>query len=228
MDRPHRVLLVDDDPLVRRGLRLILTSTEDIEVVGEAGDGDAAVTAVQAHAPDVVLMDLRMPGTDGLTATERIVALPSPPYVIALTTWDVDDAVLRAITAGAAAFLLKSAAPAEIIGAVRAVVAGDSVLSPRSTRQVLDHLTRERGHQEQEEAARSIARLSDREREVVVAVGHGLSNGEIARQMFLGEATVKTHLAAAQAKLGVRNRVALAVLAERAGLLRSGGLPGHG
>ena len=137
-DRPHRVLIVDDDPLVRSGLRLILTSDGDIDVVGEAGDGDEVVGAVQAHGPDVVLMDLRMARTDGIAATAAVRALPRPPHVIALTTWDVDDAVLRSIRAGAAGFLLKSASPEEIKGAVRSVVAGDAVLSPRSTRQVLD------------------------------------------------------------------------------------------
>ncbi|MFH5821583.1 response regulator [Georgenia sp. AZ-5] len=218
--RPHRVLLVDDDPLVRSGLRLILTSDEDMDVVGEAGDGDEVVGAVQAHAPDVVLMDLRMPRTDGITATRAVRALPHPPHVIALTTWDVDDAVLRSIQAGAAGYLLKSASPDEIKSAVRAVVAGDAVLSPSSTRQVLDHLTRDGGDAARREAVATMALLSQREREVVVAVAHGLSNADIGRRLYVSEATVKSHLAAAQAKLGLRNRVEVAVLAERAGLLR--------
>lgn len=217
--RPHRVLLVDDDPLVRAGLRLILTSDGDIEVVGEAADGDEVVAAAQAHAPDVVLMDLRMARTDGITATRAVRALPNPPHVIALTTWDVDDAVLRSIGAGAAGFLLKSASPDGIKGAVRAVVAGDAVLSPRSTRQVLDHLTRDGGDEQRRAAAATMAGLSGRERDVVVAVGHGHSNAEIGRRLFVSEATVKSHLAAALAKLGLRNRVEAAVLAERAGLL---------
>lgn len=220
MVRPHRVVLVDDDPLVRSGLRLILRTAEDIEVVGEAADGDEAVRAAQAHAPDVVLMDLRMPGVDGIAATRAVRALPTAPQVIALTTWDVDDAVLRSIDAGAAGFLLKSASPEEIVGAIRAVVVGDSVLSPRSTRQLLDHLTRSADDGQRRQAAQAIAALSARERDIVTAVGLGKSNGEIARELFLGEATVKTHLSAAQTKLGARNRVEVAVLAERAGLLR--------
>src|SRR5690606_10159707 len=160
MQRMHRVLLVDDDALVRTGLRLILGSAGDIDVVGEVGDGDEAVTAVQAHAPDVVLMDLRMARTDGIAATRAVRALPGAPHVIALTTWDVDDAVLRSLDAGAAGFLLKSAGPAEIIGAVRAVVAGDAVLSPRSTRQLLDHLAADEAAAERRAAATAIARLS--------------------------------------------------------------------
>lgn len=218
--RPHRVLLVDDDPLVRSGLRLILTSDGDIDVVGEAGDGDEAVAATQAHGPDVVLMDLRMPRMDGIAATGAVRALPGPPHVIALTTWDVDDAVLRSIQAGAVGFLLKSASPAEIKGAVRAVMAGDAVLSPRSTRQVLDHLARDAGDVERRAAAESMAVLSPREREVLVGVGRGHTNAEIGRRLFVSEATVKTQVAAALAKLGLRNRVEAAVLAERAGLLR--------
>ena len=221
MPRPHRVLLVDDDALVRTGLRLILDSAADIEVIGEAGDGDEVVTAVQAHAPDVVLMDLRMPRTGGIAATQAVRALPNPPQVIVLTTWDVDEAVLRSLAAGAAGFLLKSAAPAEIIGAVRDVMAGDAVLSPRSTRQVLDHLARDTAGDERRRASQVMAALSDREREVAVAVGHGLSNVEVARRLFISEATVKSHLAAAQAKLGARNRVDVAVLVERAGLLHT-------
>ena len=220
MPRPHRVLLVDDDPLVRSGLRLILGTAQDIQVVAEAGDGAEAVDAARTHAPDVVLMDLRMPRMDGIDATRWIRALGRAPQVIALTTWDVDDAVLRSISAGAAGFLLKSAAPEEITGAVRSVAAGDSVLSPRSTRQVLDHLAGDTDDQDRRSAGQAVAGLSGREREVVTAVGLGRSNAEIARELFLGEATVKTHLSAAQAKLGVRNRVEVAVLAERAGLLR--------
>lgn len=220
MSRPHRVLLVDDDPLVCSGLRLILGSAEDIDVVGQAADGDEVVREVQAHAPDVVLMDLRMPRMDGIAATRAVRALPNAPQVIALTTWDVDDAVLRSIEAGAAGFLLKSAAPEEIIGAVRAVVAGDSVLSPRSTRQMLDYLTRDHDERQRQAATHAMATLTGRERDVVKAVGLGKSNAEIAGDLYLGEATVKTHLSAAQAKLGARNRVEVAVLAERAGLLR--------
>ncbi|SEE95549.1 response regulator transcription factor [Ruania alba] len=218
MDRRHRILIVDDDAMVRAGLRLMLRSATDIEVVAEATDGDEVVAAVQAHHPDVVLMDLRMSRMDGIAATRAVLALPSPPHVISLTTWDVSEAVLRSIDAGAAGFLLKTGSPEEIMRAVRAVVAGDAVLSPRSTRQVLDQLTTDGG------AARAYARdlmsaLTERERDVTVGVARGLSNAEVAHQLYVSEATVKSHLASAQAKLDVRNRVGVAVLAERAGLL---------
>ena len=220
MPDAHRILLVDDDPLVRSGLRLLLTSDPQIDVVGEAGDGDEVVEAVQRHAPDVVLMDLRMPRMDGITATRAVRALPRPPHVIALTTWDVDDAVLRSLDAGAEGFLLKSSSPAEIIAAVRAVVAGDAVLSPRSTRQVLDHYGRDENRRAREEAQTALAALTEREREIAVAVAEGLSNAEVAERLYVSPATVKAHLATIQTKLGVRNRVQVAVHAERAGLLR--------
>lgn len=219
MPAPHRILLVDDDPLVRSGLRLLLTSDAGLEVVGEAGDGDEVVGAVQRHAPDVVLMDLRMERMDGIEATRAVRRLTRPPHIIALTTWDVDDAVLRSLDAGAASFLLKSASPAEIIGAIRAVMAGDAVLSPRSTRQVLDHYARNHDPGGRRVAQEAMAGLTDRERDVVLGVGHGLSNAEIAGRLFVSEATVKTHLGSLQAKLDVRGRVQVAVLAERAGLL---------
>ena len=220
MSRPHRVLLVDDDAMVRTGLRLILQSADDIEVVAEAGDGDEVVPAVHAHHPDVVLMDLRMARMDGVAATQEVRALPEPPQVVVLTSWDVDDAVLRSLVAGAAGFLLKSAGPTDIVGAVRAVAAGDAVLSPQSTRRVLDHIAQDSCDAERRRAEELTVLLSDRERDVTVAVGNGLGNAEIARQLYVSEATVKTHLAAAQHKLGARNRVEVAVLAERAGLLR--------
>lgn len=215
-----RVLLVDDDPLVRSGLRFLFDSSDDLTVVAEAADGTEAINCVQRDRPDVVLMDLRMPGMDGISATRHIRSLPEPPYVIALTTWDVDDAVLRSVAAGASGFLLKTEAPADIMGAVRSVVAGDAVLSPRSTRQLLDHLSRNEstGHRQQAETA--LGRLTDREREVCVSVGHGLSNAQIAQRLYIAETTVKAHLSAIQTKLAVRNRVEIAVLAERAGLLR--------
>lgn len=220
MSRPHRVLLVDDDAMVRTGLRLILQSADDIEVVAEASDGDEVVPAVHAHHPDVVLMDLRMARMDGVAATQEVRALPEPPQVVVLTSWDVDDAVLRSLVAGAAGFLLKSAGPTDIVGAVRAVAAGDAVLSPQSTRRVLDHIAQDSCDAERRRAEELTVLLSDRERDVTVAVGNGLGNAEIARQLYVSEATVKTHLAAAQHKLGARNRVEVAVLAERAGLLR--------
>ncbi|QDB78537.1 response regulator transcription factor [Georgenia wutianyii] len=215
-----RVLLVDDDPLVRSGLRLLLTSDPHVEVVGEVADGDEVVEAVQRHAPDVVLMDLRMARTDGVEATRAVRRLPRAPHVVVLTVWDVDDAVLRSLDAGAEGFLLKSSSPTEIIAAVRAVMAGDAVLSPRSTRQVLDHYRDDGDRRAVEAAQAALAGLTDRERDVVVAVGQGLSNAEVASRLYVSVATVKAHLATIQTKLGVRNRVQVAVRAERAGLLR--------
>src|SRR5690625_49275 len=168
-------------------------------------------------------MDLRMPRMDGITATRAVRALPRPPHVIALTTWDVDDAVLRSLDAGAEGFLLKSSSPAEIIAAVRAVVAGDAVLSPRSTRQVLDHYGRDENRRAREEAQTALAALTEREREIAVAVAEGLSNAEVAERLYVSPPTVKAHLATLQTKLGVRNPVQGAVHAERAGVLRGGG-----
>ena len=217
---PIRVLLVDDDPLVRTGLRFLLDSAHDLQVVAEAGDGDEAIAAARAQAVDVVLMDLRLGRVDGITATRGVRALPHPPQVIALTTWDVDDAVVGAVAAGASGFLLKTSAPGEIIGAIRSVVAGDAVLSPRSTRQLLDRFGREDASDQRDAARRAVASLTDREREVAAAVGRGLTNAGIGAELYLAEATVKAHVATIQAKLGAPNRVGIAVLAERAGLLR--------
>lgn len=216
---PTRVLLVDDDPLVRSGLRYLFDSAPDLDIVAEAGDGDEAVAAVREHTPDVVLMDLRLPRVDGITATALVRALPNPPHVIALTTWDVNDAVLRSLEAGASGFLLKTAPPDDILQAVRAVMSGDAVLSPRSTRHLLDHLSQDDATGQRRSAQQAVGGLTDREREVCSAVGHGLSNAEIAGRLFIAEATVKAHLSTIQTKLGVRNRVEIAVLAERAGLL---------
>lgn len=218
---PIRVLLVDDDPLVRAGLRFLLESADDLTVVGECGDGDEVVAAVRVSSPDVVLMDLRMERVSGIEATARVRALADPPHVIALTTWDVDDAVIRTLDAGASGFLLKTAAPMEIVGAVRAVVQGDAVLSPRSTRQLLDHLERNTDASARAAAEAAVGRLTERERDVVVAVATGLTNAQTGARLFISEATAKAHLSAAQAKLGVRSRVEVAVLAERAGLLRA-------
>ena len=218
---PIRVLLVDDDPLVRAGLRFLLESADDLTVVGECGDGDEVVAAVRETAPDVVLMDLRMERVSGIEATARVRALADPPHVIALTTWDVDDAVIRTLDAGASGFLLKTAAPMEIVGAVRAVVQGDAVLSPRSTRQLLDHLERNTDASARTAAEVAIGTLTERERDVVVAVATGLTNAQAGARLYISEATAKAHLSAAQAKLGVRSRVEVAVLAERAGLLRA-------
>lgn len=214
-----RVMLVDDDPLVRAGLRFLLDSAEDCEAVAEAGDGTEAISLLRTCAVDVVLMDLRMPGMDGIAATAEISRMPKPPQVIALTTWDVDSAVVAALDAGASGFLLKTAAPQEIVGAIRSVVAGDAVLSPRSTRQLLEQLRRSSELHQRQDAERLMTGLTDREREIVIAVGQGMTNPEIGAELYLAEATVKSHLSSIQAKLAVPNRVGIAVLAERAGLL---------
>lgn len=198
---------------------MIITTSEDIISVAEADTGDRALELAAAHSPDVVLMDLRMPGMDGITATSRLCALPSPPRVIALTTWDVEDAVVRAIAAGASGFLLKTAAPAEILSAIRSVHIGDAVLSPRSTRQLLERMALLSSDPVRRTAREAVARLTDREIDVVREVGKGLSNAQIAQRLFISEATVKTHLATVQMKLAATNRVEVAVIAERAGLL---------
>jgi len=213
-------MLVDDDPMVRTGLKFLLDSAADLDVVAEAGDGDEAIATARANTVDVVLMDLRMPRIDGIAATRSIRELSNPPHVIALTTWDVDDAVMAALAAGASGFLLKTSAPAEIIGAIRSVMAGDAVLSPRSTRQLLDQLGRDAAVDQRREAQAAVAVLTNREREIAVAVAHGLTNAVIAGQLYLAEATVKAHVSTIQTKLRVANRVGIAVLAERAGLLR--------
>jgi len=206
-----RVLVVDDDPMVRRLLRTILRP-DDIEVVAEAADGDEVVTAVQAHHPDVVLMDLRMPRVDGVTATRSVRALADPPGVIAMTSFDTEAVILDAVHAGASGFLAKDASPDEIVSAVRAVAAGDGALSPRAARTVMAQVSAAPGAAGRRDAVAKLAALTERELDVARLVAQGLSNPEIAQRLFLGEATVKTHLAAATAKLGVTNRVQLAVL----------------
>lgn len=219
VESPIRVLLVDDDPLVLAGLRLLLRASGRIDVVGQVDDGDQVLDAVQGHRPDVVLMDLRMPRMDGIQATLAVRSLPQPPHVIVLTTWDVDDAVVRSIEAGASGFLLKTASPDEIVSALQSVVEGDAVLSPRSTRQLLDQWDT-RDAEQRREAESRMAALSQREREVAAAVGEGLTNAQAGRKLFMAEATVKAHISSIQNKVDARNRVMIAVLAERAGLLR--------
>ncbi|MCA2201461.1 response regulator transcription factor [Streptomyces sp. SMS_SU21] len=197
-----RVLLVDDDPLVRAGLSFMLGGADDIEIVGEAADGAEVGALVDRTHPDVVLMDIRMPSVDGLTATEALRGRDDAPQIVVLTTFHADDQVLRALRAGAAGFVLKDTPPAEIVAAVRRVAAGDPVLSPAVTRQLMAH-----------------AALNDREREVAVAVGRGLANAEIAAALYMSVATVKTHVSRILAKLDLNNRVQIALLAHDAGLL---------
>jgi DNA-binding NarL/FixJ family response regulator len=214
-----RVLLVDDDPLVRAGLRMILSSAEDLDVVGEAGDGAEAVEAVRAHRPEVVLMDIRMPVVDGLTATARLTSLPHPPRVVVLTTFALDEYVFRALEAGAGGFLLKDTPPRDLIAAVRAVAGGDAMLSPSVTRTLIGRFATSGESGRRSAALARLEPLTEREREVLVAVGRGLSNAEIGRELYLSEATVKTHVSRLLLKLGCANRVQVAIIAHDAGLL---------
>jgi len=207
-----RVLLVDDDALVRAGLRMILSSAEDLEVVGEADDGARAVAAVRAHRPDVVLMDIRMPEMDGIAATTALRRLDTPPHVIVLTTFQADAQVISALRAGADGFLLKDTPPTEILNAVRLVAAGEAMLSPSVTRTLLSHLGDTGVSDRRRSATQRLATLTDREREVAVAVGSGASNAEVASSLFMSEATVKAHVSRLLSKLDVANRVHIAIV----------------
>ncbi|MBQ1093257.1 response regulator transcription factor [Streptomyces sp. B93] len=214
-----RLLLVDDDPLVRAGLSLMLGGAADIEIVGEAGDGGEAEALAARTRPDVVLMDIRMPAVDGLTATERLRARPDAPQVVVLTTFHADEQVLRALRAGAAGFVLKDTPPAEILDAVRRVAAGDPVLSPTVTRQLMAHAAGTPADTRRSRARERVTALNEREREVAVAVGRGLANADIAAALYMSVATVKTHVSRILAKLDLNNRVQIALLAHDAGLL---------
>ncbi|MEU6658249.1 response regulator transcription factor [Streptomyces sp. NPDC046821] len=217
---PIRVLLVDDDPLVRAGLSFMLGGAVDIEIVGEAADGAQVPALVAETGPHVVLMDIRMPDVDGLTATEALRARPGAPEVIVLTTFHADEQVLRALRAGAAGFVLKDTAPAEIVEAVRRVASGAPVLSPSVTRQLIARATGPDPQRSRRAHARErLAELAEREREVAVAVGRGAANAEIAAELYMSVATVKAHVSRILAKLGLNNRVQIALLTHDAGLL---------
>ncbi|MEU4603270.1 response regulator transcription factor [Kribbella sp. NPDC023972] len=214
-----RLLIVDDEALVRAGLKMILESDDDLEVVAEAGDGADAAEMVVKHRPDVVLMDIRMPRLDGLAATREVQALPDPPKVVVLTTFDLDDYVFRALQAGASGFLLKDTPPRELVQAVKVVAAGDAMLSPAVTRRLIGHFAADSRSDRQRQARQRIGVLTDREREVLGAVGRGLSNADIGKQLFMSEATVKAHVSRVLVKLDATNRVQVAILAHDAGLL---------
>jgi DNA-binding NarL/FixJ family response regulator len=214
---PIRVLIVDDDALVRAGLTMLLAGAGDIEIVGEAADGSEAEHAAAEGKPDVVLMDIRMPGVDGLAATEILRGRARPPEVIVLTTFDADDHVLRALRAGASGFLLKDTPPAGIVGAIRAVAAGQPILSPAITRRLIGHVTGSEGGDRRRRAREQLDRLTAREREVAVAIGGGKSNAEISRELYMSVATVKAHVSHLLDKLGFNNRVQIALLAHDAG-----------
>ncbi|GAB3266199.1 response regulator transcription factor [Kineosporia babensis] len=218
---PVRVLIVDDDALVRAALRMMLSGSEHVDVAGEAEDGSQVPEAVQRLRPDVVLMDIRMPRVDGLAATEHLARTPSPPQIIVLTTFDADEYVLRALRAGASGFLLKDTPPAELVRAIRTVAQGEAMLSPTVTRRLIDHMgaPATTGVTDRRKAARErLQLLSEREREVAVAVGLGKANAEIAEDLYMSVATVKAHVSRVMTKLDATNRVQIAILAHDAEL----------
>jgi len=215
-----RVLIVDDDALVRAGLSMMLAGSDDVRVVAEAADGSEVEAAVDAYRPDVVLMDIRMPGMDGLAATERLLGRPEPPQVIVLTTFDADEHVLRALRAGAGGFLLKDTPPPDILRAIRLVAAGEAMLSPAVTRRLIEHVADGGDGARRARARELLERLTEREREVAVAIGGGKSNAEIAAELYMSVATVKAHVSRLLQKLELDNRVQIALLAHDAGVSR--------
>ncbi len=218
MTRPIRVLLVDDDALVRSGLKLMLAGAGQVSVVGEAQDGRGVLAAVDLHHPDVVLMDIRMPGLDGIAATRLLRGQPMPPAVIVLTTFDADELVLRALQAGAAGFLLKDSPPADIVRAIQAVYAGEGSLSPSVARRLIAKVAGDPGTAaRREQAQRQLASLTAREREVAAAISQGQSNAEIAGSLHMSVATVKAHVSRLLVKFGADNRVQIALLVQSTG-----------
>jgi len=215
-ERPVRVVIADDDEVVRMALRLVVGGEPDLTVVAEAADGDAAITAVAEHRPAVVLMDVRMPGRDGLSATREILARPSPPRVLMLTTFDSDDLVLGALHAGALGFILKDTPPARIADAVRTVAAGNPVLSPTATARVIAAATGPHSAQARrstrETALRRLSTLTERELDTARAIADGLGNAEIAERLHISVATVKAHTGNLFTKLALENRVQIALL----------------
>lgn len=212
-----RVGLIDDDSLVRAGLAMILGADPEIEVVGQAADGSEAVTLVQKHRPDVLLMDVRMPTLDGIAATKAVTALPNPPKIIMLTTFDMDEYVFQALEAGASGFLLKDTPPQDLARAVHVVAGGEAMLSPTVTRRMLTHFSDANPGSRQERHP-GLDQLTERETEVLGAVGAGLSNAQIGMRLFMSEATVKAHVSKIFAKLDCTNRVQIAIIAHEAGL----------
>jgi DNA-binding NarL/FixJ family response regulator len=219
------VVIVDDQPLVRAGFRMVLSSQPDLSVLGEAGDGAQALSVLSTLAEagesvDVVVMDIRMPVLDGIEATRRLCAQSSSPRVIVLTTFDTDEEAFAALEAGASGFLLKNAPPDELLAAIRAVAGGDAVVAPRITRRLLDRFAPQLAARGPDRSV--LAQLTDREREVVLLVAEGLSNLEISARLVVAEATVKTHVGRILTKLGLRDRVQIVVLAYETGLVRPG------
>jgi DNA-binding NarL/FixJ family response regulator len=225
---PIRVVIADDQALVRTGFRLILAEADDIEVVGEAADGDEAVQVTVAARPDVVLMDVRMPGTDGIAATRRIRVAAggaATPRVLILTTFDLDDYVFSGLRAGASGFMLKDALAADLLSAVRAVASGEAVVAPTATRRLIERFVGEMPGEDRPDK-RVFDILTAREREVLTLIARGLSNADIAARLFLSEGTVKTHVSRVLTKLGLRDRIQAVILAYEAGLVRVGQGPG--
>ncbi|MFD8073574.1 response regulator [Streptomyces sp. NPDC059718] len=224
MDQVTRVLIVDDDPLVRSGLRMMLAGAEDVEVVAEAADGTEVLPLVDAHRPDLVLMDIRMPRMDGLSATAALRRRPRPPEVLILTTFTTDGYVLEALRAGAAGYVLKHTPPAQIVAAVRNVVAGEPVLSPAAVEQLIGAVTAAGDEgtaarpDDRGEAERLLGLLGEREREVALAVAQGRTNAEISASLYMSVPTVKAHVSHILTKLDLNNRVQIALVVYRAGL----------
>lgn len=214
-----RVLIVDDDALVRSALALMIGGQPDIEVVAEAADGQEGITRAREHRPDVVLMDIRMPVLNGLEATRLLHAQPNPPRVIMLTTFDADDYVTGAIAAGADGFVLKDTPPADIVAAIRTVADGDPMLSPAATASLIRQVREGNGTDRADEAKLRLSALTEREHEVALAVGRGLSNAEIAGELYLSVPTVKAHVSRLFDKLGATNRVQIAICVHDAGLV---------
>ncbi len=215
-----RVLIVDDQALVRAGFRMILEAQPDIEVVGEAGDGSAAIDGVRTLRPDVVLMDIRMPGVDGIEATRRLTDAGSNARVVILTTYDLDEYVFDALAAGASGFLLKHVPPEELVQGVRVVAGGEALLAPSITKRLIDEFARQRAPVRA--SGTDLKTLTDRELDVLKLLGRGLSNPEIARELQVGEATVKTHVAHVLDKLELRDRVQAVIFAYEVGLIKPG------
>ena len=222
-DRPLRIALVDDQPLVRAGFAMVIDSQDDMEVIVQASDGAAAVDELRARTVDVVLMDVRMPRMDGIEATAEILARASEgraPKIIVLTTFDLDEYVVSAIRAGASGFLLKDAQPEDLLGAIRTVHRGDAVIAPSATRRLLERVVQTPEPAQQDVSV--LAPLTDREREVLTLMGRGFSNHEIGAELFVAEATVKTHVGRVLAKLDARDRVQAVIIAFETGLVAPG------
>ena len=220
---PVRVLLVDDDDLMRAGLRAVLRSDPAVEVVGEAANGRSAVTAARTHRPDVVLMDVRMPDLDGIAATREVLGVSPEIRVVILTTFEQDDYIFGALSAGASGFLLKRTSPEELLAAIRTVAAGDSLLSPSVTRIVVDRVARQPVAGAAEDGR--LDDLTPREREVLALIARGLSNGEIGAELVIEESTVKTHVKRILMKLGLRDRIQAVIFAYESGVTRPGSHP---